>query len=172
MGIVIGIVLGILGTSPFFLPSPVWAQPALPSFCATFEAPDFPKSSLEVITQPATYTLEVELAPSPFLRRMGLMCRTSLEENKGMLFVFPSSQKRVGMWMKNTLIPLDMLFLDKRGFIVEIAENATPLSQDVLPSEEGLNGIRGVLELPAGSVKKLGIVKTQRVKHPAFQLIK
>lgn len=95
----------------------------------------------------------VEIADSPALREQGLMFRKSMDDDKGMLFLFEKSE-RIGMWMKNTLIPLDMLFIDESGKIIKIAEEAEPESLEVIDSVKKASK---VLELNGGITKKLSI---------------
>lgn len=108
--------------------------------------------------------LRVALASDPAARQTGLMHRQYLPENAGMLFDYRHEQS-VQMWMKNTLIPLDMLFIDNDGRIVRIVENTEPGSQALIDSGQP---VRAVLELNAGSVKKYGIQVGHRVQHPIF----
>jgi uncharacterized membrane protein (UPF0127 family) len=81
-----------------------------------------------------------------------------------MLFDFQREQQ-VGFWMKNTLIPLDMIFIDGRGRIVSIAQNAKPMSEDVIMSG---GQVRAVLEVVGGTVRRLGIAPGDRVYNPIF----
>jgi len=98
-------------------------------------------------------TIRAELAMRPEERERGLMFRESLEEGQGMLFVFPSSQVR-SFWMKNTLIPLDMLFLDAAKRVVGIVHEAQPSStRDVGVDEASLY----VLEVPGGYCRRHGV---------------
>jgi uncharacterized membrane protein (UPF0127 family) len=107
-----------------------------------------------------TVTYVVELAMTTAMHRRGLMRRRSLAANGGMLFLYrPAS--RVTMWMKNTLLPLDMLFIDRRGRIVKIAANTKPLSTDLIPSE---SIISAVLEINAGQALRHGIKVGDRVE--------
>ena len=96
---------------------------------------------------------EVEVADDDEERQLGLMNRGSLEEDKGMLFVF--EEKGVhSFWMKDTLIPLDMIWINENGEIVFIKENATPLSEEIISAKgEGVY----VLEVNGGSVERKGI---------------
>lgn len=93
-------------------------------------------------------------------RKVGLMNLNSMPQNNAMLFVFEESQVIV-MWMKNTLIPLDMLFIDKNSIITKIAANTTPFSLAMISSE---NSVNRVLEINAGLSEKLGIKVGQEVK--------
>ena len=96
---------------------------------------------------------EVEVADDDKERQIGLMNRDFLEEDKGMLFVFPESDIH-SFWMKDTLIPLDMIWINENGEIVFIKENATPLSEEIIsPNAEALY----VLEVNGGSVERKGI---------------
>lgn len=94
----------------------------------------------------------------------GLMHRTELAEDAGMLFDFQEARP-ISMWMKNTLIPLDMAFIDEDGVIINIAENTTPLSLENIPSG---GPILGVLEVNGGTFKALGVTVGDRVLHPMF----
>lgn len=83
----------------------------------------------------------------------GLQGRKELPDKTGMYFVF-EKPRFTAMWMKDTYIPLDMLFLDEKGYVVQIKENAVPLDETYIPS---LVPVSGVIELPAGSVRKYNI---------------
>jgi uncharacterized protein len=95
----------------------------------------------------------------------GLMYRRKLADGKGMLFDFSPPQD-VSMWMKNTYISLDMIFIQADGRILRIAEKTKPLSTRIILS----NGLaKGVLEVVAGTAKKYGIAPGDRVEHPLFE---
>ena len=120
---------------------------------------------LQVETAQGVRSFNVELALSREEQRQGLMHRRHLDEDAGMLFIFPATQ-RLGFWMRNTLIPLDMLFIDDRGRIFHIHENAEPLSEvPIVAPQPG----RAVLEIGGGLSRKLGIDVGDRVLHPVFQ---
>jgi len=104
----------------------------------------------------------VELALTPEERAQGLMFRESLAEDAGMLFVY-ESERLITMWMKNTLIPLDMLFLARDGTVLSLAERATPLSEAVIAS--GVPA-KATLELAGGTVARLGLKPGDQVLHP------
>lgn len=121
----------------------------------------FPKSTVKIITPQAKHKVMVEVATSPEQLQQGLMFRKTLADNAGMLFVFPKPGE-VTMWMENTLVPLDMLFIDEQGFIKTIRENAVPLSEEYIFSH---HPVKMVLELKAGSVKKWGIHENDKVLY-------
>ncbi len=106
----------------------------------------------------------VEVATTPQEQETGLMNRDHLAPDAGMLFVFPSEQY-ASMWMKNTLIPLDMLFIDTHGAIVFIAKNTVPESLDIISADRP---VKAVLELAGGTCDKQGITIGDRVSHALF----
>ncbi len=107
----------------------------------------------------------VELADDEAERNQGLMFRESMPKSAGMLFVYPAPSDRVGFWMKNTLIPLDMLFLDETGTVRRVHSNAVP--HDERPIMGG-PGIMAVLEINGGMAEVLGIAEGSEMRHPAF----
>jgi uncharacterized protein len=137
-------------------------------FCAgdaaALASVSFEESELIVDAADGEFEFQVEMAVSPEQRSRGLMFRESLEEDRGMLFDFGRPQV-VSMWMRNTYVPLDMLFIDAAGRITQIAENTQPLSDTVVASREP---VRAVLELLGGVSAKLGIKPGDRVIHPLF----
>ncbi len=120
--------------------------------------------SLEIITRSGVQPFSVEVMRTDEERARGLMFRKDLPEGRGMLFDF-SPEQNVSMWMKNTLIPLDMIFIKADGRILRIAENTQVESEKIIPSG---GPVRGVLEVIAGTAKKLGIKPGDRVAHPLF----
>ncbi|MDP2125651.1 MAG: DUF192 domain-containing protein [Parvibaculum sp.] len=112
----------------------------------------------------AMHRFTVELAVSPEEIREGLMFRERLDEDAGMLFFY--AQCRIAsFWMKNTLIPLDMIFIEADGRIARIAAMTEPLSLDIHTSGVPVNG---VLEIAGGRAASLGIEPGDRVRHPFF----
>ena len=107
---------------------------------------------------------EVEVANTNRRRRRGLMFREQMPGNAGMLFDFKRDSK-VSMWMVNTYIPLDMLFIKKDGHIASIVEHTKPLSSSKIRSP---HRIRAVLEVNAGTAARLGIKPGDQVLHPIF----
>jgi uncharacterized protein len=119
---------------------------------------------LEIVTKTGVQVFSVEMATTEEEKTTGLMYRKELADGKGMLFDF-SPEQQVSMWMKNTYISLDMIFIRADGRILRIAENTEPLSTRIIPSG-GL--AKGVLEVIAGTAKKYGIEAGDRVAHPLF----
>ena len=108
-----------------------------------------------------------EIADTEELRTRGLMFRHFLPEDKVMLFDY-QKPRPVAMWMKNTNISLDMLFIRADGTIAAIAENTVPQSLDTISVQEP---VRGVLEMAAGTVKRLGIRPNDKVYHRIFKTV-
>lgn len=132
---------------------------------AAAEEPAFASDSLVILTQQgAEHAFTVELALTPQQRAHGLMFRREMAADAGMLFLFAREAPR-SFWMKNTYLPLDILYLDREGRIVSIAADTTPLSETPIPSGEPA---MGVLELNAGTAARLGIAPGDRVVHRAF----
>src|SRR6202051_2962966 len=119
---------------------------------------------LEIVTKSGVQVFSVEMATTEQEKETGLMYRKELADGKGMLFDF-SPEQEVSMWMKNTYIPLDMIFIRADGRILRFAENTEPMSTKILPSR-GL--AKGVLEVIAGTAQKCGIAPGDRVAHPLF----
>lgn len=107
------------------------------------------------------FSFITEIADTDITRQRGLMYRKSLPKNRAMLFVFYREQY-VSMWMKNTYIPLDMLFIDKDGVVVDIFEKATPMSTDIIDSDVP---VRYVLEIAAGRVEALGLARGDKIQR-------
>lgn len=124
----------------------------------------FPRTDLVIQATGGAHRFAVEVALTPVQRERGLMFRAELPPDGGMLFVH-EEERVVHMWMKNTLIPLDMLFLAADGTIVRIAAETEPLSTRIISSGDPA---KGVLELKGGTARRLGIVPGDRVVHPAF----
>ena len=120
--------------------------------------------SLEIVSQSGVHVFSVELATTDEERERGLMFRKALPDGHGMLFDF-ETDRSVAMWMKNTLIPLDMIFIRGDGRIANIAENTEPMSTRIIPSR---GAVRAVLEVAGGTAKRLGIEAGDRVAHPMF----
>ena len=111
-----------------------------------------------------TARFSVEVADDQEERARGLMYRESLPLGAGMLFVYERPQP-LSFWMRNTLIPLDLLFLDPRGVVQHIHHSAKPLDETPIPGGEGL---LSVLEINGGLARRLGITEGSELRHPAF----
>ena len=119
---------------------------------------------LEIATKSGVKVFSVEMATTEEEKTTGLMYRKHLPDGQGMLFDFSPAQQ-VSMWMKNTYISLDMIFIGPDGRVLRIAENTEPLSTRIIPSR-GL--AKGVLEVIAGTARKYGIAPGDQVAHPLF----
>ena len=111
-----------------------------------------------------TARFSVELADTRKSRARGLMFREELPKSHGMLFVYPEPSF-VAFWMKNTLIPLDMLFIDARGVVKRVHHQAIPGDLTQIP---GGAGILAVLEINGGLARVMGIGEGSELRHPAF----
>lgn len=136
----------------------VWAGVPRPVAAADTEI-------LEIASKTGVHVFSVELARTDADRSRGLMHRKSLPAGRGMLFDFERDQM-VSMWMRNTYISLDMIFIRRDGTIARIAENTEPLSERIISS--GVP-VRAVLEVIAGTSRRLGLVPGDRVAHPMFR---
>jgi len=129
----------------------------------------FPRSELTIATPDARiHRFKIWMAVSNAQRERGLMFVKSLADDEGMLFVYPASQP-ASMWMKNTYIPLDMVFIRANGKVARIASNTVPHSLEVIESKEP---VLAVLELKGGTAAKMGIRAVVTVRHGAFNNVK
>ena len=119
-------------------------------------------SRLQIVTRAGTYPFSVELALTDRQRSRGLMFREQMDTDAGMLFRFDRTQPVV-MWMRNTLIPLDMIFIREDGTVADIHRNAVPLSEAMIRSSEP---VRYVLEVNAGLADFMRLESGDRVIHP------
>lgn len=126
-----------------------------------------PVEKLYIQTKDGKPEIEVEIASTPMDIKIGLMFRKSMDKNHGMLFQLGRDDPHeANFWMKDTYIPLDMLFVAKDGRIVNIHRNAKPLTLTPIPS---LEPVTGVIELNGGMADALGIAIGDKVKHPYFE---
>jgi uncharacterized membrane protein (UPF0127 family) len=123
------------------------------------------EDTIEIATRTGVHTFIVELAANDEQRARGLMFRRELPEGRGMLFDFHREQE-ISMWMQNTYISLDMIFIRGDGSILRIAENTEPFSTRHIRSG---GPARAVLEVIGGTAKKLGIRPGDRVGHSIFR---
>lgn len=125
----------------------------------------FARSSLQIATPDARlHRFHVWIADNDTRRARGLMFVKQLDDDAGMLFIYPSTQ-RIAMWMKNTFVPLDMLFVTADGRVANVVENTQPQSLDTIESGRE---VMAVIELKAGTADKLHIRVGAQVIHPAF----
>jgi uncharacterized membrane protein (UPF0127 family) len=136
--------------------SPQAAAPAPPARSAA----GLEQVPLTIHSAGKTHRFTVEVARSPEEQARGLMHRQSLAPDRGMIFPYDPPQP-VGFWMKNTLIPLDMIFIRPDGTIANIAANTVPLSLEMVPSGEP---VVAVLEIAGGRSAELGIKAGDKVE--------
>ena len=113
------------------------------------------ESSVIINTDSGKHTFNVEIANNTIDRAKGLMYRESLSKNKGMLFVYSGERER-SFWMKNTLIPLDMIFISAQKEIVDINKNAQPCGEGECVSYTSKEPAQYVLEVNAGIAEEIG----------------
>jgi len=142
--------LAVIGLG--LMPAAAWAEAA----CAP--------TRLDLRLDKGRESFAVEVADDPQERAQGLMFRAEMPTASGMLFVY-DSPRRVGFWMKNTLIPLDMVFADATGTVTRVHEGAVP--GDLTPIDGG-EGVQFVLEINAGLAARLGIAPGAQLRHPAI----
>jgi hypothetical protein len=142
--------------------APVAALLLVASLVATAPAKEL--QPLTITGPGGTHEFSVEVASEPKERAKGLMYRKTLAPDHGMLFDFGAPQQ-ISMWMKNTHIPLDMLFIDETGVISTVAERTTPFSERTIPSNAP---VRYVLEINGGRADALGIRAGDTVSSPAL----
>jgi len=154
--IIILVVASLPVVSLYFVPLPAAAQQDVV----------FPESTLEIETRSgARHRFRIELAETDPLRQRGLMFRNEMAPDAGMLFTY-KRDRVISMWMANTYLPLDMLFIESNGRISRIVENTIPLSRESISSRKRA---RGFLELNAGTARRLGLSVGDRVIHERFE---
>ena len=119
---------------------------------------------LELVTATGVRVLDVEIASTPEKQALGLMYRTSLPDTKGMLFPHKTPAE-LTMWMCNTYIPLDMVFILADGTVHRIEARTEPLSERIISSE---GKVSAVLEIAGGAAERLGLKPGDKVRHPSF----
>jgi uncharacterized protein len=122
-----------------------------------------PREPVVLVTETGQHTIDAEIADTPETKATGLMFRRSLAADKGMLFIYDKPQN-ITMWMKNTYISLDMVFADARGTIIRIARNTEPFSTDII---EAGGQAKVVLEVPAGTARRLNLKRGDTLHHPS-----
>ena len=121
--------------------------------------------ALQIVTATGTHDFQVEIARDEASRARGLMDRRFMPADHGMLFEFDREAPEA-FWMKDTYIPLDMIFISRAGVVTNIAANAEPLSERAIPSGPPC---MAVLELNGGAAARIGLKVGDRVRHPFFK---
>jgi uncharacterized membrane protein (UPF0127 family) len=142
-----------------------WALLATAPALAQGAAPPAALESLVIVSGERRHAFQVEVMRTPEQRARGLMHRQFMPADRGMLFDFERTEP-VAMWMQNTFIPLDMLFIRADGTIARIAQRTEPLSTRTIPSGEP---VLSVLEINGGVSETLGIKPGDRVEHALFR---
>jgi uncharacterized membrane protein (UPF0127 family) len=125
-----------------------------------------PLQPLEVVTGKGRAKFLVEMADNDHERERGMMCRTAMAADRGMLFDF-KIERDVQFWMHNTLIPLDMVFIQGDGRVLSIVSNARPKDDTAQPASGPIH-VRAVLEIPGGRAAQIGLLPGDRVLHRIF----
>jgi uncharacterized membrane protein (UPF0127 family) len=123
------------------------------------------RETLVLVTAAGEKTIDVEIADTMEEKALGLMFRTALPDHQGMLFPYAPPQE-ITMWMRNTYIPLDMVFIRADGRILRIEARTEPLSERVIAS---VGTAAGVLELAGGAAERLGLKAGDLVRHSHFK---
>jgi uncharacterized protein len=124
------------------------------------------RETLTLVTAKGERKIDIEVARTPDEQAKGLMFRTELADTKGMLFPY-SPPRELTMWMRNTYIPLDMVFIRADGVVHRIEVRTEPLSETVISSGAAA---AAVLELAGGAAERLGLKAGDRVHHPHFSM--
>lgn len=133
-----------------------------------FAQPQTGLPTTEIVIQTSTgkHKFQVELATTPDQMQRGLMYRREMAAGHGMLFDYGADQAGIAMWMKNTFIPLDMLFVKSDGSVLNFAERTVPGS---LVSVPAAGPVRAVIELNGGTAARLKLKPGDKVLHPMFK---
>jgi uncharacterized membrane protein (UPF0127 family) len=122
------------------------------------------RETLKLTTSQGVHVIDVEVTETPEEKARGLMFRTRLADKSGMLFFYETPQE-ITMWMRNTYIPLDMVFIRADGTVHRIERGAEPLSDHVIYSQ---GPVSAVLEMAGGATERLGLKPGDRIRHPLF----
>jgi len=141
----------------------VWAMVGAPA-AATVEA-KMREDRLAIVTRSGEVAIDVEVAETEDQRALGLMYRTSLGDKRGMFFPYPKAEE-LTMWMRNTYIPLDMVFIRADGTVHRIERRTEPLSERIIASG---GPVTAVLELAGGAAERLGVAPGDTVRHKHFK---
>ncbi|MGE0851199.1 MAG: DUF192 domain-containing protein [Hyphomicrobiaceae bacterium] len=122
------------------------------------------RETLKLHTAATVHVINVEIADTPQEKAQGLMFRTSLADDQGMLFFYNTPQE-ITMWMRNTYIPLDMVFIRADGVVHRIEARTEPLSEAIIGSR---GDVSACLELAGGAAARLGLKPGDKVEHRFF----
>lgn len=153
-----GLLVGALSSAPFY------ARAAQDTAEPTQAQPTLPQEKLSIHSGAASHTFSVELATTPRQQQVGEMFRTQIAPESGMLFLWQTPQQS-DMWMENTLVPLDIVFIAPDHRIQAIAENAVPRSLAHISSH---GPVIATLELPGGTTARLGITVGDKIDTPSL----
>jgi uncharacterized protein len=144
-----------------------WAALSFVLVAALFSAPIRAEGleTLQFVTAGGPHVFQVEIAKDDAARERGLMYRRFMPADQGMLFQF-DREAPVSFWMKNTYVPLDMIFISHSGIVTNIVANAEPLSERAIPSGPAC---AAVLELNGGAAAAIGLRVGDKVRHPFFK---
>ena len=137
---------------------------AAPLTSTAYAAAKMRVETVVIKTATGEYSFEAEIADTPQHKSQGLMRRPLMDADRGMLFD-NGDDREMNMWMKNTILALDMIFITKDGTVARIAKNTVPFSETIIPSGQP---VRGVLELNAGIADKIGLKPGDKVEHAMF----
>ena len=153
---VLAAALAVAGCAPM-----AWAEQARqdPTHCQGQKELK-PLEPLSVRTARGSTSFMVEIADTPTKQELGLMCRRSLAPDRGMLFTFAGPPTDRAFWMRNTLIPLDIIYIRPDGRVLSVAANAQPLNEMPIPAG---GPTKAVLELPAGRAAQIGLMPGDRI---------
>jgi len=124
------------------------------------------RETLKLLTASAERVIDVEVTETPEEKAQGLMFRTRLADTSGMLFFYDTPQE-ITMWMRNTYIPLDMVFIRADGIVHRLEARTEPLSEDIIASR---GDVVACLELAGGGAERLGLKVGDRVEHRLFKV--
>jgi uncharacterized membrane protein (UPF0127 family) len=142
----------------------LWAEQRPSKEATKAEGSAAQEERLELVTASGVHALDIEIAATPEKQALGLMFRTSLPDTKGMLFQH-SAPNELSMWMRNTYIPLDMVFIRADGTVHRIEARTEPLSERIIASE---GPVTAVLEIAGGAAERMGLKPGDKVRHPYF----
>ena len=133
-------------------------------YTATLNAASLPVEPVAIVTSSGTHVFKAEIASTPDTQAQGLMFRRSIAPDRGMLFTYSQDQE-ITMWMRNTFISLDMIFITSEGKVHHIVRNTEPFSENLIVSA---GPVRAVLEVAAGTANRIGLKSGDTVRHKAF----